>query len=436
MFRLAFAITLVLSASAFGALPGVTELRTAPEMLTDGQLAPLLDARVAAADVVALGETVHGSSGLLRIQTRLIRYLVEKHGLRLIVWENPALRSLELAQWVASCATLKDAAAKSAAPIEVLYMPTPSDLALWDWICEFNISHPRDPIAFRGMDIWDRPWEHYARIRALAARAGIDAPLLGSIEVSCPGYRASSWPEIDDVLARTAHDGRFLPETDYEKCRAGLTAVLKASRQSGLEKSKARHPGSDEAFELAMSASTLLGWLGFYNYNWTNDILSWNERDMAQGRNLMLAMEKHGAARAILSAHTSHVSHNRSPADWWGFGDIKSGVFFFTKTTGRKVFNIAFTAYEASGTQGTWSLPVARNSMDRKLHAAGHAFSFFTANAGFLSEHPRWWMQNQNYPGPYESGVEIVPGDHFDAFIWLDRSHLDRALPARPMWQP
>jgi erythromycin esterase-like protein len=215
-----------------------------------------------------------------------------------------------------------------------------------------------------------------------------------------------------------------------------LTAVLKASRQSGLEKSKAKHPGSDEAFELAMSASTLLGWLGFYNYNWTNDILSWNERDMAQGRNLMLAMEKHGAARAILSAHTSHVSHNRSPADWWGFGDIKSGVFFFTKTTGRKVFNIAFTAYEASGTQGTWSLPVARNSMDRKLHAAGHAFSFFTANAGFLSEHPRWWMQNQNYPGPYESGVEIVPGDHFDAFIWLDRSHLDRALPARPMWQP
>jgi erythromycin esterase-like protein len=230
------------------------------------------------------------------------------------------------------------------------------------------------------------------------------------------------------VLGRAAYDGKFLPEADYEKCRAGLTAVLDASRQ--------RAPGSDEAFELAISASTMLGWLGFYNYNWSNDILSWNERDLAQGRNLMLVMEKHNAKRAILSAHTSHVSHNRSPADWWGFGDIKSGVFFFTKMTGKKVFNIAFTAYQASGTQGEWSLPVARNSLDRKLRVSGHAFSFFTSNAAFLSENPKWWIQNQNYPGPYESGVELNPGDHFNAFIWLDRSLLDRALPARPMWQP
>ena len=427
----ALAVAFILSTSAFGALPGVTEFHAPAEQITDAELSAVLDARVAAADVVALGETVHGSSGLLRIQTRLVRYLVEKHGLRLIVWENPALRSLELAQWVSSCAT-----AKSTPPIDVLYMPTPSDLALWDWVCEFNLSHPRDPVAFRGMDIWDRPWEHYARIRALAARIGSHAPLLKSIETSCPGYGASSWPEIDDVLGRAAHDGRFLPEAAYAGCRAALTALLDAFRRSGLEKSREKVPGSDEAFELAISASTMLGWLGFYNYNWSNDILSWNERDTAQGRNLALVMEKHGATRAILSAHTSHVSHNRSPADWWGFGDIKSGVFFFTRMTGKKVFSIALTAYEASGTQGAWSLPVARNSVDRKLHDSGHAFSFFTSTAAFLSEHPKWWIQNQNYPGPYESGVEIVPADHFDAFIWLDRSSLDRALPARPMWQP
>lgn len=421
----AFALVLafILSTSVFGALPGVTEFRTSPEQITDAELSALLDARVAAADVVALGETVHGSSGFLRIQTRLVRYLVERHGFRLIAWENPVLRSLELAQWVSSCTT-----ARTPAPIDVLYMPTTSDLALWDWVCAFNLSHPHDPIAFRGTDVWDRPWEHYSRIRALGIRAGIDALLLKSIEAYCPAYRSSSWPEIEDVLGRAAYDGKFLPEADYEKCRAGLTAVLDASRQRSL--------GSDEAFELAISASTMLGWLGFYNHNWSNDILSWNERDLAQGRNLMLVMEKHNAKRAILSAHTSHVSHNRSPADWWGFGDIKSGVFFFTKLTGKKVFNIAFTAYQASGTQGEWSLPVARNSLDRKLRDSGHAFSFFTSNAAFLSENPKWWIQNQNYPGPYESGVELNPGDHFNAFIWLDRSLLDRALPARPMWQP
>lgn len=427
----ALVITFILSTSVFGALPGVTEFSTSPEQITDAELSALLGARVASADVVALGESVHGSSGFLRIQTRLIRYLVENHGLRLIVWENPTLRSLEFGRWVSSCATVR-----TPAPIDVLYMPTAADLALWEWVCDFNLSRPGNPIVFRGMDIWDRPWEHYSKIRALGILVGIDPPLLNSIETVCPAYQASSWPEIEIIYGQLQYDGKFLPEADYEKCRAILTTLLNASRQSGMEKKKKKEPGSEEAFELAISASTILGWLGFYNYNWSDDILSWNERDLAQGRNLMLVMAKHGATRAILSAHTSHVSHNRSRADWWGYGDLKSGIFFFTAMTRKKVFNIAFTAYEATGTQGEWSLPAASNSLDKKLHDAGHAFSFFASNAAFLSENSKWWIQNQNYPGPYESGVELTLGDHFDAFIFFDRSHLDQALPGRPVWEP
>jgi erythromycin esterase-like protein len=424
-------IAVLLSASAFAALPGVTELKSTPEALTDAQLAALLDAPIASADVVALGETVHGSSGMLQIQTRLIRHLVAKHGLRLLVWENPPLRSLELARWVTACAT-----SKTPPPIDVLYMPTPSDVPLWEWLCDFNAAHPNDSVVFRGMDVWDRPWEHYSRLRELGARLGADAVVLKTIGKLCPGHSASSWTEIEVVLAQVQHAGKFLPEADYERCRASLTALLDSARAVAHASRKTKDGRADDAFELALSASTLLGWLGFYNYNWSDDILSWNARDEAQGRNLRLLMEKHGASRAIVSAHTSHVSHGRSRADWWGFGDLKSGVYFFSRLAKKKVFTIAFTAYEASGTQGVWSLPVAANSLDRKLHDAGHRFSFFLSNATFLSEHSRWWIQNQNYPGPYESGVELVPRDHFDAFFFLDRSHLDKALPARPMWEP
>jgi erythromycin esterase-like protein len=420
----------LLSTCASGALPGVTEFTAPPEKIEDAALSVLLRERVAAADVVAIGETVHGSSGFLRMQTRLIRYLVTNHGLRLVVWENPTLRSLELARWVASCDK-----AKTPAPIAVLYMPTAADAALWDWVCDFNRAHPGDPIIFRGMDVWDRPWEHYARIRALGARAGIDPRLVKSIE-TCPAYHASSWPEIDTVFSNMPGGGKFQPEADYQKCRALLTALLDGAKQFGTAQQKKKEPGSDDAFELAISASTLLGWLGFYHYERSDDILSWNERDRAQGRNLMLLMAKHNATRAILSAHTTHVSHNRSAADWWGYGDLKSGVYFFSEMTRKKVFNIALTAFHASGTQGDWSLPVARNSMDKKLHDAGHAFSFFASNAAFLSEHPKWWMQNGNFPGPFESGVEFVPRDHFDAFVFFSRSALDKALPQRPMWRP
>ena len=430
MKSLALSITFFLSTSVFGALPGVTEFSASPENVTDAELSALLHARVAAADVVAIGESVHGSSGFLKIQARLIRYLVENHGFRLIVGENATLRSLELGRWVSSCTTTR-----TPAPIEVLYFPTASDRALWDWVCDFNRSHPGDPIVFRGMDIWDRPWEHYSRIQASGIRAGIDPAILNGIKSVCPVHQSSSWLELQPVYERLEREGKFLPEANYRKCRALLTTLLDASRESGLERRKRKDPSSDEAFELAISASTILGWLGYYNYNWSNDILSWNERDLAQGRNLMLVMAKHDATRAILFAHTSHISHNRSPADWWGYGDLKSGVFFFTELTRKKVFNIALTAYDASGTKGGLSLPVARNSLDKKLHDAGHGFSFLLSNAAFLSESAKWWIQNENAPGPYESGVELTLGDHFDAFFFFKRSHLDEDLSQRPVWE-
>ena len=427
----ALIILALVCVSASAALPGVTEFKSAPERLTDPQLAALLGDRISAADVIAIGETIHGSAGLLRIQTRVIRHLVERHGLRLIVWENPTLRSLELAAWVASCTK-----AASQPPTDVLYMPTAADQALWEWVCDFNRAQPSDPIVFRGMDVWDRPWEHYARIRTLGDRMRAAPDLLKSVAASCPAHRASSWDEIQGVFAALARDGKFLPEAEYGKCRAALTALLETAQRAGVQKRLSKDADSNDAFELAISASTLLGWLGFYHYQWSHDSLGWNERDRAQGRNLMLLMAKHNASRAILSAHTSHVSHNRSRADWWGYGDLKSGVYFFADMSRKKVFNIALTAYSASGTQGEWSLPTARNSIDKKLHDAGHVFSFFTADAAFLNEHRTWWMQNGNFTGPYESGVEIVPRDHFDAYFFLDQSHLDKALPQRPMWEP
>jgi len=416
------------SLPALAALGGVHELRAAPEAVADRELDVLIGERVRAADVVAIGESVHGSAGFLRVQTRLVRYLVERHAVRLVVWENPTLRSRELADWVARCARGE----RGAPPLDVLYMPTAADAALWQWVCEFNRSHPAAPIVFRGMDVWDRPWEHYARVDALASRLAAGAKPAAAVRASCPGYAARSWEAVDGLLDAARAAGGFQPPEAYRACRAALTELMEAARAAGRQ---AEGVGAEDTFELSLTASTLLGWLGFYQYDGADDVLGWNERDRAQGRNLALLMEKHRAARAVLVAHTSHVSHNRSPANWWGYGDLKSGVHFFQAQTGRKVFAIALTAYRATGTQGDWLLPEAANSLDRRLHGAGHAFAFFSAAADFLAEHPRWWMQNGN-ADRFPDGVEIVPRDHFDAWFYLRESLLDRALPARPMWRP
>jgi erythromycin esterase-like protein len=64
-------LLLLMSAPVFAALPGVTEFKMAPEKIPDAELSELLRERVAGADVIAIGETVHGSSALLKLQARL-----------------------------------------------------------------------------------------------------------------------------------------------------------------------------------------------------------------------------------------------------------------------------------------------------------------------------------------------------------------------------
>jgi erythromycin esterase-like protein len=422
-----FAVALTWAACVHGALPGVTEFRSTPERVTDSELRQLLPTSVSSASVVAIGETVHGSSGLLRVQDRLIRHLVSQHDMRLLVWETGVSRSMEMDLWLASCAQQA-----RPAPLDVLYFPTAADAPLFEWLCAYNRENPRDPVRFRGMDVWDRPWEHYTRIASERGGAGPEADRHAQAVNSCPGRGLATWKDVDSLHAT----GGIGDAAAYARCRDALTRLMDIARETGTSGRARGDPGADGAFEVALSASTLLGWLGFHHYAGTDDVASWNERDRAQGRNLMLIMERYDRPRAILSAHSSHVSHNRSPADWWGHGDLRSGVHFYEALTGRRVYNIALTAWHATGAQGDWLQPTAVNSMDRRLKEAGHAFAFFLADAPFLSAHATWWMQNGNFAGPYASGVEIRPADHFDAYVFLDRSPLDTVLPARPVWQP
>lgn len=412
-------------------LEGVTEIRFSPRSVPDAELERLLGPRGRRADVVALGETVHGSAAFLQFQARLVRHLVERQGMRLLVWETGVERSRRLADWLQRCRVGDQAAM----PFDVLYMPTRADLPLFEWLCAYNRANANDPVHFRGMDVWDRTWEHFAAIRN-ASGSGLAPRFVEAIANVCPLHDATSWAEVDAVLDEVSIAGGFRPEAGFRACREALVSLLDEARRIGVARRDAGVATARDAFEVALSASTLLGWLGFYHDFWTDDIRSWNARDAAQGRNLDLVMQMHAQTRAVLSAHTSHVSHGRSPADWWGYGDLKSGVHFHAAQTGRSVFNIAFTGYEVSGTQGHWSVPVAPNSLDRTLHAAGHRFAYLSARAPFLARHRAWWIQNGNFPGRYESGVEIVPPDHFDAFVFFARSHLDEALPARPMWRP
>lgn len=425
-----FILLLTLSTSTYANLDGAVEIYSSPERMTDKELAPLLDPLTQGAEVIAIGESVHGSSGFLKVQERIIRYLVEKHGLRLVIWESPVIRSLELSAWVDSCRV-----AKSFPPIDVLYQPIDTDLPFFEWVCDFNFKNANNPIVWRGMDIWDRGWEHFDRIQNSQKSIGINPSLITSVFADCPLASLRNWTDINKVLVQVRSDKKFLPEDAFARCMNHLQMTqTEAKLIASLEKSKT--PRFIDALDTALSASTLEGWLNYYNMRSQVLKAGWDSRDGAQGRNTELIMSQTGHTRAIVAAHTSHTSHNRSSADWWGWGDIKSGIHFFQKNTGKKVSNLALIGYDVTGIQGNWLRPTAPNSLEKKLFDAGRRLTFVPSSAPFLAEHTKWWFQNENTAGAYANGVETVLADHFDAYIYLDESHVGRALPSRPVWQP
>lgn len=238
---------------ANASLPGAVELSSSPANLSDAELAPLLNPLAQNSDVIAIGESVHGSAGFIEMQARMIRFFVEKHGLRLITWENPSIRSLELSAWVDSCRTRK-----SAPPIDVLYQPIHTDVPFFEWICEFNFNNASDPIVWRGMDIWDRGWEHFDRIESADRSIGLNAQLISSIFMDCPLSRLRNWNDINAVLRQVRVDKQFLPADGFLRCMNGLQSVRSEARLiAALEKSKT--PRFIDALNVAISASTLEG---------------------------------------------------------------------------------------------------------------------------------------------------------------------------------
>jgi hypothetical protein len=147
----------------------------------------------------------------------------------------------------------------------------------------------------------------------------------------------------------------------------------------------------------------------------------------------MLLMEKHAADERSFRSHQPRFAQSIT-SGLVGIRDIKSGVYFTTLTQ-KKVFNVAFTAYESSGTQGEWSSPAASNSLDKKLHDADTTFvlriEYSVLVPAFTMVDPEPELSR-----PFESGVEPIPGITSTLFSFFDRSHLDKASPARPMWQP
>jgi len=130
-------------------IAGITEVNSIDA--TDNEFQDLmpLKAMVNQSDIIAIGEPAHTSVGFYNAKFRLIRFLIERDGVRTIAFED-SFRSVEsINNYVLRGeGTPKDA-------IGATYRVWHSDVLvkMIEWIRAYNLKHVDDPVNFVGFDL-------------------------------------------------------------------------------------------------------------------------------------------------------------------------------------------------------------------------------------------------------------------------------------------
>jgi erythromycin esterase-like protein len=376
--RLLLAATLLLSACGSDPTPvqpeeivipeGVHVLDGIAESLPYTDLAPVADI-VGDATVVALGESTHTSAGYYRAKARLIRYLIEQKGFRVLVWESSWLESQVASSYVSSCAGTPEAAVQSLTT--VWRDPTVRDLL--QWLCQYNQAHAHDPVVFYGMDIQE-PWRSAPFVDAFLkevapAEASRAQPLFSCIGVSAPNltgfYQSAEFQQ---------HNAGQRNVAAHDRCLAGITDVsawITSNEQALASASSARRV---EEAKLAV-----LGLHAWEQQLWLPDPAWYEVRDRAMANmTLRLRALEAPQKKTIVWAWNWHIA--------WAYQDVRgfdedanttlnrqggrSMGGFLRDSLGASYRPIALIGYQVS-TYGGGSDPIPTHDMsiERRLHA-------------------------------------------------------------------
>lgn len=107
---------------------------------------------VASAKIVGLGEPTHGQKEINQLRDRMTRYLIEHQGFRVVAMEDSAIRCRIVNEFVVHGQGTAIGALSSQ---NFWTWKTREVLAMIEWLRDWNVDHPDDPVRFIGIDIQD-----------------------------------------------------------------------------------------------------------------------------------------------------------------------------------------------------------------------------------------------------------------------------------------
>jgi len=400
--------------------PGIHRLDGLDLDLPVDDLAPL-EGMLGDAQVVALGESIHFSGGYHEVRARMIPYMVETMGMRVVAFEGPWGAAEGSRPYVERCeGELRDA-------MVGLYFSvwqSPQTAHTLEWLCDWNTAHPDDPVSFFGFDI-QQPWHDGPWLRRWLADvhpepeellAGLEPCVAGGVDTE-----AAFWAS-DDGLAYAAGSVPIPGLSERTgACVEGLGAVGAWLDDHEAEAAAAR---SADDVTLARVALVAIEAAHVEFAVGTADVAGWDARDAGMADVFeLLWQERAGGQRAVIWAHNAHIVANGEdlrgsvyPAGWVDMGSILGDRL------GENYAPIGFIASEVAwswpGMEGTGS---ARDgALERVLEELGEPWLLVdlpvaSADGSVISP-------GEAYQAGHPARATFVPADHYRGLVYLQSS--------------
>ena len=403
---------------ASGLPEGIYELKGIEADLPYDDLMPLKDI-LGDTPLVGMGESIHTSEGYYKTKHRLFRFLVEEMGFRAFSIESPWDDAKLVGDYVATGAGDSFTAVTTG-----LYSvwASQSMLEMVEWMRQWNVDHPDDPVAFFGFDI-QQPWDDGPAIMSFFSDYLPDqAEALNAGIATCDGVSSTScWDSSN------ADGGVGMSEEEYKACLDALNAAeatLQEHRQEIIDKT------SEETFEIALVRVVgLRAWeaeMYYFSCGPNLDvILGMEARDQGMATVLLKFRDLYYPGQKIaVWAHNDHLAMDFEPwGAWCSMGTL------LHQQLGDDYAPIGLVGYKVSINWpdtfpgiGECPLPQGDNVVEVMLHNLDR--NYLLVDLAFPGAENPFLLPEEPYgiTEPFSSPTLCIPADQFRALVYLDVS--------------